>query len=146
MKQSHLAFLFLPLLCFMLVACGGTSSTTPMTPASTRPQQIKVTIGDFYIHSPVTTFTTGTKYHFVVTNAGIHYHNFLIMRPMQTMTMTIADLYTQALGYLFNIAPNQTTTLDFTFDHTAPPGMLEFSCHYGGHYEAGMHQAIVVNP
>ena len=54
-------------------------------------------------------------------------------------------MYSQALIYLYNIAPNETKTLDFTFDHTAPQGMLEFSCHYGGHYEAGMHQAIVVN-
>src|SRR5207237_897827 len=90
------------------------------------------------------TFLTGTRYQFVVTNVGLHYHNFLIMHPMQTMAMTIPDLYRVALAYRFNIGPNQTITLDFTFDHTAPPGMLELSCHYGGHYEAGMHQAIVV--
>jgi plastocyanin len=64
---------------------------------------------------------------------------------METMTMTMDDVYKQALTSLYNIAPNETKTLDFTFDHTAPAGMLEFSCHYGGHYEAGMHQPIVVN-
>jgi len=59
--------------------------------------------------------------------------------------MTIPNLLRQSLGNLRNIAPNETRTLDFTFDHTAPAGTLEFSCHYGGHYEIGMHQAIVVN-
>jgi plastocyanin len=64
---------------------------------------------------------------------------------METKTMAIEDVYKHTLKYLYNIAPNETTALDFTFDHTAPPGMLEFSCRYSGHYEAGMHQAIVVN-
>jgi uncharacterized cupredoxin-like copper-binding protein len=144
--------LFLCLLCLWLSVCGSTSSAKSTTPASkpttvasTGQQQIKVTVGDFYIHSPVTTFTTGTNYQFVVTNVGTHYHNFLIMHPMPTMKMTIVDMYEQALSFLFNVAPKETKTLSFTFNHTAPPGMLEFSCHYGGHYEVGMHQAIVVN-
>lgn len=144
MKRFYSAFLVISLLCLMLAACGGTTSTVPTTPPSTEQQQVKVSIGDFYIHSPVTTFTTGTKYQFVVTNVGTHYHNFLIMRPMQTTGITIADLYKQALAFIFNIAPNETKSLEFTFDHTAPSGTLELSCHYGGHYEVGMYQPIVV--
>lgn len=143
MKRFYSAFLVISLLCLMLAACGGTTSSEP-TPPSTKPQEIKVTIGDFYIHSPVTTFTTGMKYQFVVTNVGTHYHNFLIMHPMQTTGITIADLYKQALAFIFNIAPNETKSLEFTFDHTAPSGTLELSCHYGGHYEIGMSQPIVV--
>jgi plastocyanin len=143
MKRSPIAYLVLALLCFMLAACGSTFSSTKTTTGSSQ-QEVKITIGDFYIHSPVTTFTTGTKYHFVVTNVGTHHHDFLIMHPMETMLMTMDQVYKQSLIYLYNIAPDQTKTLDFTFDHTAPAGMLEFSCHYGGHYEAGMHQPIVV--
>jgi plastocyanin len=143
MKRSPVTCLVLTLLCFMLAACGTTSSSTK-TMAGSSPQEVKVTVGDFYIHSPMTTFTTGTTYHFVVTNVGTHHHDFLVMHPMETMLMTMDQVYQQSLVYLYNIAPNQTKTLDFTFDHTAPAGMLEFSCHYGGHYEAGMHQAIVV--
>jgi plastocyanin len=158
MKRFHLGILALSLFCLILTACGGTSSTTAPTPTSqtTKPasqtmtgmpmqmQTVKVTIGDFYIHSAVTTFTTGTAYQFLITNVGMHYHNFLLMHPIKAI-MTPEDAYRQALTSVFNIAPNQTKSMNFTFDHTAPPGMLEFSCHYGGHYEAGMNQPIVVN-
>ncbi len=59
--------------------------------------------------------------------------------------MTMDQVYKESLAFIYNIAPNETKTLDFTFDHTAPQGLLEFSCHYGGHWEAGMHQQILVN-
>jgi len=145
MKRSLLACLVLSMVCFMLAACGSTSTNTTRTAAGSSPQEVKISIGDFYVRSSVTTFTTGTKYQFVVTNVGTHHHDFLIMHPMETMTLTMDEVYKRALIYLYNIAPNETKTLNFTFGHTAPHGMLEFSCHYGGHYEAGMHQDIVVN-
>ncbi len=145
MKRFHLAILALCLWCLVLAACGGsTPSSETKTATPTGPQQVNVTIGDFYIHSPVTTFLTGTPYQFVITNVGTHHHDFFIMHPMQTATMTMADVYSYALINVYNIAPNQTRELSVIFHHTAPAGMLEFSCHYGGHYEAGMHQAIVI--
>jgi len=144
MKRFHLAILVVCLLCLVLAACDRGTSSSP-TAASTGPQQIHITISEFYIHSPVTTFTTGTPYLFIVTNVGVRHHDFFIMHPMQTMTMTMAPVYSYALTNIYNIAPNQTNTLPVTVHHTAPPSMLEFSCHYAGHYEAGMHQAIVVN-
>ncbi len=145
MKRFHLAMLVVSLVCLMLTACGGSTSPSPTQKAApTGPQKVNITIGDFYIHSPVTTFFTGTRYLLVVTNVGTHHHDLFIMHPMETMTMAMADVYRQALINIYNIAPNQTRGLMVIFHHTAPPGMLEFSCHYGGHYEAGMHQAIVV--
>jgi plastocyanin/uncharacterized cupredoxin-like copper-binding protein len=151
MKRLYLGILALSLFCLILTACGGTSPTTAPKPASptgtSKPMQmqtVKVTIGDFYIHSAVTTFTTGIYYQFLITNVGMHYHNLLLMHPTKTI-MTPEDAYSQTLASAFNIAPNETRPLYFLFDHTALPGMLEFSCHYGGHYEVGMHQAIVVN-
>gem|GEM_PF-2228133 len=117
---------------------------TTKTATPTGPQKINITIGDFYIHSPVTTFLAGRPYLLVVTNVGTHHHDFFIMPPMETMTMTMAQVYSYAMINIYNIAPNQTRPMSLTFHHTAPPGMLEFSCHYGGHYEAGMHQTIVV--
>ncbi|WP_069806184.1 hypothetical protein [Thermogemmatispora onikobensis] len=132
--------LCLPLLLVLLTACGRVASSTEVA----SPQTIKITIGDFFVRSPQTTFVTGTLYHFVVTNQGQHHHDFLIMHPMSTETMVMDEVYQRALAYIYNIAPGESKTLDFTFDHTAPSGMLEFSCHYGGHYEAGMHQPIVV--
>ena len=132
----------------LLTACGGstsTSSTSTTGSSSNGEQTVKIPIGDFYVHSPLTTFTTGTHYHFVVTNEGKHHHDFLVMHPMTTETMIMDDVYKRSLSYIYNIAPGETKTLDFVFDHTAPSGVLEFSCHYGGHWEAGMHQPIVVN-
>lgn len=131
----------------ILAACGGSSPSSTNTAANATPkeQTIKIPIGDFYVHSPQTKFTTGVLYHFVVTNEGKHHHDFLIMHPMLTETMIMDDVYKHALTFIYNIAPGETKTLNFTFDHTAPAGMLDFDCHYGGHFEAGMHQDIVVN-
>ncbi len=145
MKRFHLATLLVSLVCLVLTACGA-SPTQKATP--TGPQKITITVGDFYIHSPVTTFFTGRPYQLVVTNVGTHHHDLFIMHPMQTMTMTMtmSEVYSYALDNIYNIAPNETKTSPVTFEHTAPAGMLELSCHYGGHYEAGMHQAIVVKP
>src|SRR5437899_2611873 len=86
MKRSLLAFLVLSMVCFMQVACESTSTNTTRTAAGLSPQEVKISIGDFYVRSPVTTFTTGTQYQFVVTNVGTHHHDFLIMHPMETMT------------------------------------------------------------
>jgi uncharacterized cupredoxin-like copper-binding protein len=149
MKQRLVSFVLFCAMLLMLTACGAASSTTTSSGSGTGStagvQTIKIPIGDFYIHAPQTTLLAGVHYHFVVTNVGQHHHDFLIMHPESTETMIMDDVYKHSLAYIYNIAPGQTKTLDFVFDHTAPKGMLEFSCHYGGHWEAGMHQAIVVN-
>jgi len=139
-------------LLLLLAACGGSattgstdSSSSTSNGTSTGLQTVKIPIGDFDVKSPQTTFETGVKYHFVVTNVGKHHHDFLIMHRMNTETMVMDDVYKDSLAYIYNIAPGETKALDFTFDHTAPSGTLEFSCHYGGHWEAGMYQPIVVN-
>ena len=145
-KLFWIAMSLAVVLSFALAACGGSSSTASTTTGATASDStIKIPIGDFYVHSQQTTFVSGVHYHFVVYNEGKHHHDFLIMHPMTTETTVMDDVYKQSLSYIYNIAPGETKTLDFVFDHTAPAGVLEFSCHYGGHWEAGMHQAIVVN-
>lgn len=138
-------WVLLSLLCF-LVACGSTpASTTTTGNPSSGPQIVKVSENDFSIQAATTQFVAGQSYTFQVTNSGTHHHDFLIMHPGQTELLTMDQVYAKALTYIYNIAPGQTKTLTYTFKSTAPSGMLEFACHYGGHYEAGMHQAIVVN-
>lgn len=124
-----------------LVSCGGGTGGS----SSSTPQTVKIALGDFYLHASQTSFETGTKYRFAVTNEGKHNHDLFIMHPMQTETMTMDDIFDHALVSVANIAPGQSKNLDMVFDHTAPAGMLELSDRYGGHYEAGMHQNIVVN-
>jgi uncharacterized cupredoxin-like copper-binding protein len=130
-----------------LAACG--SGTAPDAPAtgSNAPaaaQTVAMTIGDYFVGSKTTNFVAGVPYHLVVKNTGKAHHDFLIMHPMAPSTASLDTVYKQALVYIYNIGPDETKTLDYTFAHTAPAGMLEFACHYGGHYEAGMHQPIVV--
>src|ERR1051326_1618758 len=80
MKYFHLAILVVCLACLMLAACGRGTSSSPTKPAAPLgPQKINITIGDFYIHSPVTTFTTGTPYLFMVTNRGTHHHDWRLL-------------------------------------------------------------------
>lgn len=129
----------------LLCSCGAASGSSSTQAPSGSPVVVNVTLGDFFISSPTTTFTSGVHYRFVVINKGGHHHDFLIMHPGQTELSTMDQVYQGALTYIYNIAPGQTKTLDYTFTNTAPTGMLEFSCHYGGHYEAGMHAPIVVN-
>ena len=144
MKQYRYSFFALFCLLVLFAACGSAPPATTTTGTTSQEQTVKIPIGDFYVHSPQTTFLTGVQYHFVVTNEGKHHHDFLIMHPMLTETMIMDQVYQNSLSYIYNIAPGETKTLDFTFDHTAPAGMLDFDCHYGGHFEAGMHQDIVV--
>lgn len=137
MKRYAISILALSFWLLALAACGQAASTSP--------QMIKITEGDFFIHSSQTTFVAGVSYYFEVTNSGEHNHDFLIMHPMDTGLMVMDDVVAHAQASILNIAPGQSKTLDVTFDHTAPAGTLEFSDHFGGQYQAGMHEEIVVN-
>ncbi|HXX78879.1 MAG TPA: hypothetical protein VEI53_10325 [Ktedonobacteraceae bacterium] len=137
MKRHAIPLLVLSSLLLALAACGQVVSSGPQT--------VMITERDFSIHSSQTTFTAGVLYHFEVTNDGEHNHDFLIMHPMDTGLMVMDDVVAHAQASILNIAPGQSKTLDVTFDHTAPSGMLELSDHFGGQYQAGMHEGIVVN-
>src|SRR5579859_5853185 len=78
-----------------LAACGGsTTGTMPgmnmaasptsagtmgKTPGSTTMTVVQVTETEFHIDTSVTSFTSGTSYHFVVKNTGKAAHEFMIM-------------------------------------------------------------------
>lgn len=131
-------FRFIPgfiaiLLLLALAACGGTSNAS---------NDVNVTLTDFHIQSTVTTFAPGTVYHFVVTNKGKVAHEFMIM-PMAMGHMSMDEMHKMALASIDNVAPGETRTLDYTFTQTNVGKSIEFACHFPGHYEAGMHQAIV---
>jgi uncharacterized cupredoxin-like copper-binding protein/plastocyanin len=136
MKRYVCAIVVLLFLALVPAACGQTAPTGPQT--------IRITESDFSIDSPQTTFTAGTSYAFEVTNNGKHNHDFLIMHPMNTGLMVMDDVLAHAQAAILNIAPGQHKTLNVVFHHTAPAGMLELSDHYGGQYQAGMHEGIVV--
>jgi uncharacterized cupredoxin-like copper-binding protein len=44
-----------------------------------------------------------------------------------------------------DLPAGSSKTFDYTFTKAYPAGALEFACHVSGHYDSGMHTAIVVN-
>lgn len=66
------------------------------------------------------------------------------MAPGSTNLQSMDAIYQQAVVFVYNLAPQTTHTLNVTFQHIAPKGTLEMSCHYSGQYEAGMHLAITI--
>lgn len=142
MKHRRLFGTILVLLVLQLAACGATrgGSTT------SGPQQVQVRETDYKIASSVTTFTTGTAYHFVITNAGRTAHEFMIMpSDMGSMSgMSMGEMDKMALAKVENITPGQTRTLDYTFPANSAGSHPQFACYYPGHYEAGMKLDVTV--
>jgi uncharacterized cupredoxin-like copper-binding protein len=112
-------------------ACGTTGGQS-----SGNPTEVQLTLSEFKIESPQTTFTTGTPYRFVIKNEGTVPHNWSIMPRGETDE-------SQALIKVGEdqLPPGATVTQEFTFTQT---GDFEFACHLPGHYEAGMLLPITV--
>ncbi len=134
--RTLLVFVVLCLASSSLVGCagGGSQATT-----------VQITMTDFTITSSITTFQVNVPYHFEVTNKGAVAHQLLIMPPMDA-TATADQVKAAALAGIGDagLAAGASQSFDYTFTTAAPAGKLEFACHVAGHYEAGMHLAIVV--
>lgn len=136
----RLFVLTISVLMFSLIsACSNASSS------GTEPVEVKVTAGDFYFKSSLTSFEQGVPYHFVVTNEGSVPHEFMILKPMPT-TSDMEEMDQQALAHIEedDLQPGQTASVDYTFTQAYPSGTLEFSCHLPAHYEQGMVLGIEV--
>lgn len=150
------------LLVIVLAACGGSITTdmpgmnmgaSPMPSSqSTTPTKgtmmitVQITETEFKIDSSMTSFTTGTTYHFIVKNAGKIAHEFMIMpkseRAMSGMSMGEMDHMT--LARIETIAPGETQTVDYTFPLSTSGSHPEFACYLPSHYEAGMKLGVSV--
>ena len=127
------------LLTMVLTACGGSS-------ISSGSQDVPVTLSDFKVSAPTTTFSAGTPYHFVVTNNGMMTHEFMILPPLAGMgSMSMDDMHKQSLVMIESIAPGGSKTVDVTFPSSSVGSSLELACHLPGHYEAGMKLPITIN-
>src|SRR5712692_9147672 len=65
-----------------LIACSGASSSSPANATSsgqTTPTDVKVTLTDFRVDAPPTSFKVGVPYRFVVTNGGTVNHEFMVV-------------------------------------------------------------------
>jgi uncharacterized cupredoxin-like copper-binding protein len=116
----------------MLAGCGLGRSATGAGPV-----EVRVSASEFRFAASQTTFTVGTPYHFVLTNAGLEGHDWMIMpRGEQDESKKLIGVEDDQFG------PRASVTRDFTF---ASSGSYEMACHVSGHYEAGMVLPIVVN-
>jgi len=125
-----------------LVSCGAQPQA---------PETVEITLTEFSIESPVTTFEAGKPYRFIITNAGALNHEFTVMPPMMTAPVEMeGHSMEDMLGAVLHIGEDQlvlgaTVNVDFTFTEPTSLGDLEFACHLPGHYEGGMFAPISVN-
>jgi uncharacterized cupredoxin-like copper-binding protein len=104
--------------------------------SSGSPTEVQVSLSEFKIESPQTTFTTGTPYRFVIKNEGTISHAWAIMpRGQIDVSQALIQVGEDELP------PGATVTREFTFTQA---GDFEFACHVPGHYEAGMFLPITV--
>ena len=141
-RKSSLFMLLVLITTLVLTGCSGSAQAS-----SNKPVDVQVTLTEFTITSSVTTFKVGVPYHFTVNNAGTAAHELEIMPP-ESGTLTADQISKLALASLSqsDLPAGATKTLDYTFTKAYPQGTIEFACHLAGHYEAGMHLPIVVNP
>lgn len=126
----------------LLAACGGRGTQDTV--------EVQVTLIEFGIKSSVTEFEVGVPYRFVVTNAGLLEHEFMIM-PLLTqdqmgMHMDMANLDKMALAMIegADLQAGDTASFELAFTGPTDADALEFACHTPGHYEANMKLPIVV--
>src|SRR6266436_5505024 len=166
-KTIGMSLLFFALLLVLvLAACAGVSTGEPVgsqtTPRSTSPlitptspqatptssskgHTANVTLSEFKIASSVRTFKPGISYHFVVTNQGNLDHEIMIVPTgLDVESMTMGEVHKVALLIIDDIAPGASQAVDDTFPASALRGHYEMSCHFRGHYMAGMKLSIKV--
>ena len=139
--RAFIFCLFLLSLASLLGACGETTGGSVST--TTAPQEVRITMGEMYIKSAVTTFKVGQPYKFVLINEGKAIHEFVIVPP-RNGSQSHEDMDKVALLHEDELGAGQSKTVNFAFKQPAPSGTLEFECSYPGHYEEGMHIPVVV--
>ena len=137
--SAFLLCLFLFASVSALSACGGDSASS----TTIAPQEVRIAMGEMYFKPAITTFKVGQHYKLDLVNEGSVIHEFVIA-PVRKAGQSREDLDSVSLYHADQINPGQSMTVDFTFKQAAPAGTLEFECSYPGHYEAGMHTAIIV--
>lgn len=115
------------------------------------PENVEITLPEFGIQSPLTTFKVGKPYRFVINNAGALSHEFTIMPPMMFPPMEMeGHSMDDMMGAVLHIGEDKLTpgarvTVEFSFTEPASIGAVEFACHLPGHYDGGMFTPISVN-
>lgn len=130
------------------IATQAPASQSAATEASTAPKnenEVTITLEDNTITSSLTEFKVGVPYTFVITNAGMHSHNFNIAQPVSVTGTLGASLQSALLAVTKSeLGSGAQVTVQFTFPETATTTQLEFSCLIQRHYDDGMFLPITV--
>jgi uncharacterized cupredoxin-like copper-binding protein len=139
MKPRFLLAILISMLSIALAACGGTTtaSSGSTTPSASGATTVQVSLVDFKVQSSLTTFKVGVPYHFVVTNNGTTTHEFMAL-PVAKETASEDERDAAEFFEVSELEPGHTGTADYTFTQAYPAGVVEFACHVGSHFEAGM--------
>jgi uncharacterized cupredoxin-like copper-binding protein len=135
-------FIILLIAGVLLAACRGQGTEDTL--------EVQVTLTEFGIKSSITEFDVGVPYRFVVTNAGLVEHEFMIMPPLTQdqmgMHMNMTNLDKMALAMIegADLQAGNSASFELTFTEPTSAEALEFACHTPGHYEANMKLPIVV--
>jgi uncharacterized cupredoxin-like copper-binding protein len=135
----------------LIAACGPgapPAQPTAQSDAST-PVEVPITMTEFKIETPQTSFKVGVPYRFVVTNKGTVNHDFSISPPVMAhggMSTSAEAAHEDALAVIdaADMPPGATKTIDLVFREPMSSDEIEFACHTPGHYEAGMQVPITV--
>ena len=135
---------------FFVVAAGALLAACGTGAGTAGPTTVPVTMTEFKIDVPQTTFKVGVPYRFVVTNKGTVNHDFSITPPvMEGMAgMSAEQMHEGALAVIdaADLPPGTTKTIDLTFTKPYSASEMEFACHTPGHYESGMKTPMTVTP
>lgn len=121
----------------VLTGCG--QFTPP--PSTPTPADIHITGTEFRFAMAQTTLAVRTPYRFVVHNAGVVIHEWVITR--QDAAAHAHDDHDSAVSAIDSteFGPGAEVRRDVTF---AEPGLYEIACRLPGHYEAGMRLSVQV--
>lgn len=131
LRRTELGIIAILAVVLLVGACGSAAGQS-----SGSPTEVQITLSEFNIESPQTTFTTGTPYRFVIKNEGTISHDWAILPRGETDESRALVKVDED-----QLPPGATATQEFTFTQT---GDFEFACHVAGHYEAGMLLPITV--
>jgi len=144
-------------LAIVLAGCGGSTTTTQGSASAPTTEGDQATVVNVVVtdtasgqtvESDLTTFKVGVPYHFIVENTGDRTHELMIIQPIEPGTMDMEEMDAMALHVIEedDLTPGSTAEFDYTFGADEVGKPLELACYLEGHYEAGMHAGITVEP
>jgi uncharacterized cupredoxin-like copper-binding protein len=126
------------LLCLVLAACGGATSTS---------RTVRVTMLDDFKYDPAKVeVTEGETIKFVVVNQGQNEHEFLIgdEQTQQEYEESMDDANHGEHGMdVTGVSVEPGAQESFEFVVPKPAGKLLYGCHVTGHYRSGMRGELV---